>query len=76
MTASLVNLDPCLARITFCYLNFLHSAFLGQNCSVEAPSDPAERVHPKKQTANQDKPTVGAEPDTFADVALHLSSLR
>lgn len=67
ITASLVNLDPCLVRITFCYLHFLHSAFLGQNCSAEAPSDSAEHVHHKNQAANQDKPTVGADPDIFAD---------
>lgn len=47
ITASLGNLDPCLARITLCYLCFLHSACLGQNCSAEAPSNPAKSVHPK-----------------------------
>lgn len=69
--ASLGNLDLCLASITFCYLCFLHSACLGQNCSVEAPSDPAKRVYPKNQTANQEKPTGGADP-----AALHLSFLK
>lgn len=63
-------------KITICYPPFLHSAYLRQNRLSKGPSYPAKRVHPKNQTANRNKATVGADPDIFADAELHLSFLR